>query len=70
MTSPFAEIRRHGWHFAYDEDTETVGGGPLGPTSRFGHCVDHMATSIAAVRVKVHKHRTTSQNVIASMQWL
>mmetsp|Transcript_96464 Transcript_96464/g.170885 ORF Transcript_96464/g.170885 Transcript_96464/m.170885 type:complete len:408 (-) Transcript_96464:160-1383(-) len=38
MVSPFTAIEEHGWTLAYDQTQ-------VGPTSGFGHLVDHMATS-------------------------
>mmetsp|Transcript_35515 Transcript_35515/g.64406 ORF Transcript_35515/g.64406 Transcript_35515/m.64406 type:complete len:421 (+) Transcript_35515:87-1349(+) len=38
MVSPFTAIKKHGWTLAYDQHK-------VGPTSGFGHLVDHMATS-------------------------
>eukprot|EP00931_Biecheleriopsis_adriatica_P018052 TRINITY_DN12738_c0_g1_i2.p1 TRINITY_DN12738_c0_g1~~TRINITY_DN12738_c0_g1_i2.p1 ORF type:complete len:225 (-),score=56.23 TRINITY_DN12738_c0_g1_i2:18-692(-) len=54
MTAPFAELRRQGWELAYQE-------ADVGPTSAFGHLVDHMAVSDARKPVRVERLLTTNQ---------
>eukprot|EP00931_Biecheleriopsis_adriatica_P094029 TRINITY_DN67735_c0_g1_i1.p1 TRINITY_DN67735_c0_g1~~TRINITY_DN67735_c0_g1_i1.p1 ORF type:complete len:556 (-),score=95.02 TRINITY_DN67735_c0_g1_i1:14-1681(-) len=47
MAAPFATLGDHGWKLTYDESE-------VGPTSTYGHLVDHMAVSDAG-RIKAQR---------------
>ena len=55
MTSPFKALEAEKWELAYLESDLD------GPTSGFGHCIDHMATTGAVKLVDVKVEILTNQ---------